>query len=565
MKKNGKVVSLRLKTVFIIVLVSVIFGLIAVIMSNRFFSRSNEENYRDYAWDLAMTVSSLTDHRQIIELKEMVESIRETIPQEERVPSSEMGTAAFDAYTDRYKEVWETEAYRQTLETLQRIQRENIAESIYIWYPAGEEKQTVYLADASEQQCLPGVFDPLYEQNWYILNQPEVGLSPYITKTDTYGWLCTSAVPVTDDSGEVVAYVGVDIRMNNIKGREKSFSIRLAAVLGVLTLVIITVYLFLLNRLMIRPINRLAEAASRYGEKKLGDNRHVFSEVKINSSDEIGNLLKTMLRMEEDIDRYIDELTEMTAQKQHFNTELEVAQRILEDILPEGEASFPGRNEIELYAMMKPQSAIGADAYDYSLLDEDHLMISITDISEQGVPAALYMMRTQTMLRGRARRGGTPSDIFRDVNVLLCESNAREVFVTAWLGIIDLKSGEVVAANAGHEYPLLRHEGEEFEPIRSSHCPPLGAAEDTEYVNEMFSLRTNDTLFLYTDGVSEAKNGDGKRFTMMRLIDALNKTEDVNAKTLVTTVERSVREFAGDAELYDDITMMALRYFGTKK
>lgn len=564
MENGKKMISMRLKTVLIIVGVSVSFFAAALGMANSFFGRTNDLNYRDFAWDLASTVTAMLDTQKIVRLKADVEAVWDTVPESERVPSSEMGTAAFDAYTEHFSKILETTEYRDTEDVLRRIQAENIAESIYIWYTVGDEKQIVYLAYASETEILPGVFDPLYEQNWYILNQPEVGREPYITNTDMYGWLCTAVVPIRDEAGETVAYVGVDIRMNEIKERERNFCIRLALVLGALTVVTILVYLLLINRLLIRPINELTDAANRYVEKKLGDGRHVFSEVRISANNEIGKLAATMSRMEEDIDEYIDELTDMTAHRQHYRTELEVARNILKDILPDCEDPFPEHKEIDLYAMMKPQTTIGADAYDFALLDEDHLMVSITDVSEQGIPAALYMMRTQTMLRGRARRGGTPADMFRDINILLCESNAGDVFVTAWLGIIDLKSGEVISANAGHEYPIIRHAGEEYEPLRSSHCPPLGASDQSEFVNESFCLKPGDTLFLYTDGVSEAKNGDGKRFTMMRLIDVLNKAGDAEAKKLVETVEHAVSEFSGTADPYDDITMMALRYFGKK-
>ncbi len=251
-----------------------------------------------------------------------------------------------------------------------------------------------------------------------------------------------------------------------------------------------------------------------------------------------------------------------TEKTQRIATELNLASSIQSNVLPNIFPVFPERKEFTLHASMTAAKEVGGDFYDFFLVDEDHMAIVMADVSGKGVPAALFMMVARTLIKNRSMMGGTPSEILHDVNNQLCEGNVAELFVTVWLGILEISTGKGLAANAGHEHPAICRHGGEFALIQYRHSPAVAAMEDMNFKEHEFVLEPGDTLFLYTDGVAEATNSANVLFGTDRMLDSLNKDPDALPEQILSNVLEGIGAFVQGTEQFDDITMLAIKYFG---
>ena len=224
-----------------------------------------------------------------------------------------------------------------------------------------------------------------------------------------------------------------------------------------------------------------------------------------------------------------------------------------------------GRREFDLYASMNPAKEVGGDFYDAFLMDDDHLCMVMADVSGKGVPAALFMVRSLILIKGRVMSDdgtGTPAAILKDVNSGLCENNAQMMFVTVWLAIMTLSTGELVYANAGHEDPAVRKKDGEYELWETRHGFVLGAYRGVKYRDQVQRLEKGDTLFIYTDGVPEATNAGEELFGLERMLDSLNSHKEDAPDALLPHVKKDVDDFVGDAPQFDNLTMLAVTYNG---
>lgn len=262
---------------------------------------------------------------------------------------------------------------------------------------------------------------------------------------------------------------------------------------------------------------------------------------------------KNLLLMKE------NELLTSRQEQARLNTELELASEIQQHFLPMVFPPFPSIGKLDLYAIMNPAKEVGGDFYDFFLIDETHLGLVIADVSGKGIPAALMMMITKTMIKNAASHGLSPAQVFDTVNKQICDNNEADMFVTAWFGIVDIESGQCTAANAGHEYPVFRRHGEQFELIKDKHDLVLGFIDTIEYHEYTFDLRDGETLFVYTDGVAEAENEAHEQFGTAALQESLNKNPNADSKTLIETVLKDIEAFTDENPQFDDITMMSVR------
>ncbi len=311
---------------------------------------------------------------------------------------------------------------------------------------------------------------------------------------------------------------------------------------------------------VVRPIGKMTK---RLSEMKDGDFNFTVEDV-FKTKDEIQVLAEAFAAMAERTRGYIKEITDITAEKERIGAELNVATHIQADMLPSIFPPYPNKTEFDLFASMKPAKEVGGDFYDFFLVDDDHLAMVIADVSGKGVPAALFMVIAKTLIKNRAQMGGTPSEILYDVNNQLCEGNRTEFFVTVWLAIIDLRTGEGLAANAGHEHPSIYRDGGKFELVKYVHSPVLAAMSDLKFKDREFKLCKGDRLFVYTDGVVEATNRSNELFGEDRLLKALNSNPYASLKGVLDNVSNSINSFVGDAQQFDDITMMCIEYKGSK-
>ena len=558
MKKG---LSLKFKSFIIIVIMSVILCGVAVIVSAFTFSDTNEKDFKEHADDIAHTAAVNIDGDTVRRVTEMVLETFSKVPDDEIVSSDDWGSPEFEAMIERFSWITETSEYLSVLGYLKNIQNSGIQtmSSIYlmVYDSSREEPYALYVVDASEEDpCVPGVIDIFNEDDDFnAIEHPEDGIKPYITYTDTYGWLVVAGAPIYDSNGDYTAFMCVDLSMDEVKLHEYKFIFYLSVLLIIVMFVLSAIYLLIIVKNIVDPIKNLSVIASEYirdSEKKAS-----FFSVDIRRKDEIGNLTEAMQTMERNINDYIESITKMTAEKERIDTELGVATRIQSDMLPR---YFPKREDFSIYAIMDPAKEVGGDFYDFFMTDDDHVVLVMADVSGKGVPAALFMVITKVLIKNRAAMGGTPAEILADVNDSICENNAAGLFVTVWLGILELSTNTLVSANAGHEYPALMRSGGRYELIVNDHCPPLASVEGMKYEDETIKLSEGDRLFLYTDGVTEAKNAEGERYGTGRMIEALNSAESDDPKNLLTHMKEDVDKFIGDNAQFDDITMLGLKF-----
>ena len=238
--------------------------------------------------------------------------------------------------------------------------------------------------------------------------------------------------------------------------------------------------------------------------------------------------------------------------------ELSMASGIQAAMLPSDFPAFPDRNDFDIYASMTPAKEVGGDFYDFFLIDDDHLAMVIADVSGKGVPAALFMMMSRIMIKNFAMMGYSPADLLEQTNTAICMNNTKDMFVTVWYGVMEISTGKVTAANAGHEYPIVRKANGSFELMRDKHGFVLGGMEDMTYRQYEFELEKGAALFLYTDGVAEATDSDNRMFGVDRMLAALNADASAPPKKLIENMKGEVDRFVGDADQFDDLTMLAV-------
>jgi sigma-B regulation protein RsbU (phosphoserine phosphatase) len=280
------------------------------------------------------------------------------------------------------------------------------------------------------------------------------------------------------------------------------------------------------------------------------------------TGDEIEVLAETFEELSTRTKNYINEITDITAEKERIGAELNVAKKIQADMLPNHFPLYPDRKEFDMYATMTPAKQVGGDFYDMSLIDDDPLCTVMGDVSGKGVPAALFMVISKTMLKNRALSGGKPSEILHDVNNSLCEGNDENMFVTIWLGILTISTGELIQASAGHEYPVIKKKDGDYELITTENGLVIGFMKNIEYKDLVFNLNSGDSLFMYTDGLPEATNAQDKRYEIEGMLGALNKHKDDEPSELLSDIQKEVDDFVKEAPQFDDLTMMILKYNG---
>lgn len=327
-------------------------------------------------------------------------------------------------------------------------------------------------------------------------------------------------------------------------------------IIFVLVILLITVVVRKFALSITKPLFALRKDAEEISNGNLEHKAQVYT------NDEIGDLAVSFNNMAISLKDYIENLTAVTAEKERIGAELNVAAQIQESMLPGNFPPFPEKKEFELYAIMDPAKEVGGDFYDFFLLDDDHLALVMADVSGKGVPAALFMVIAKTLIKNRAIMGGTPSEILEYTNEQLCNGNDAEMFVTVWLAIIEISTGKGVAANAGHEYPVIKRKGGDYELVKYRHSPAVATIEGIKFKEHEFELHPGDDLFVYTDGVPEATDSHNELFGNDRMLKALNKNKNRNTEVILQDMKTAIDEFVGDAPQFDDITMLAFKYFG---
>ena len=313
-----------------------------------------------------------------------------------------------------------------------------------------------------------------------------------------------------------------------------------------------------LGKRIVGPLNMITRRISELSE----DNLEFRMEDAFRTGDEVQELAESFADISHKTVVYMDRVVKVTAEKERIGAELSLATDIQASMLPHIFPAFPDRREFDIYASMDPAKEVGGDFYDYFLIDDDHLCMVIADVSGKGVPAALFMMASKIILQSVAMLGHSPAEILARTNDAICKDNEAQMFVTVWLGILELSTGRLTAANAGHEYPALMRPGGEFELYRDKHGFVIGGMDGLRYRQYDIQLEPGTKLFVYTDGLPEATDADVAQFGTQRMLQALNEAPNAAPEQILRNVRLAVDHFVKDAEQFDDLTMLCMEYKG---
>jgi len=344
-----------------------------------------------------------------------------------------------------------------------------------------------------------------------------------------------------------------------VQPQEEAFFLRDVSVyLTVFMEIVIFAILFLLVYILIKKliVDNIRKINGSLAEIT-GGNLDVTVDVRSNEefaslSDDINSTVVTLKK-------YIDEAAA------RIDQELEYAKRIQLSAMPRVFPPYPERTEFEIFANMRAAKEVGGDFYDFYMLGEDKLAFMIADVSGKGIPAAMFMMTSKTLIKSLVESGLEIDEVFTIANNQLCENNDAGMFITSWLAIINLKTGVVKYTNAGHNPPVIKHGDGNFEYLRGNSGFVLAGIEDFPYTKGEMQLMPGDLIYLYTDGVTEATNVDEKLYEEERLLSVLNANKDNGMEKICMSVLESVDDFVGEAPQFDDITMLAFRYNGKKQ
>lgn len=336
--------------------------------------------------------------------------------------------------------------------------------------------------------------------------------------------------------------------------REFNWLIASIALVGLILLTFFTVRII---KQMTGPLSRFAESA-----RLIAGGNFDVELPKVETNDEMKELRNAFAYMQNELADYIVHLKETTSAKEKIESELRIAKEIQMGMIPHTFPPFPDLNQLDLYAMLEPAKEVGGDLYDFFLIDERHLCFAIGDVSGKGVPASLFMAVTRTLLRSLAPRQQSPKAIVEAMNYSLSQGNDSSMFVTFFLGILDVKTGELRYVNAGHNPPVLISEDKGAEYFEITKDIPVALIEDFEYTDMKMTIGKNDRLFLYTDGITEAENAQAELYSDKKLLEYLNGQSTLVPAEIIQNVEKEVTTHVDGNEQSDDLTMLCVIYYG---
>lgn len=489
----------------------------------------------------------------------------------EEIPETISENQFSDEYITYFAEIIDDDFW-DAYDSLALIREKNKLASLAFFFTDTKRQRAVYVIDGYDidKAYIPGQWLSREDND---IDTPEMmeevassNLILHVGYGKVNGWIATNYLKVFDTNGEFIGYCTCDVNVTDFFNR----LIGSAFVYILFFMIVVAFIAYSASRIMkkriIIPINTLAVAAEGYTQRDKTveeEQKPFFEGLAIHTNDEIETLYHSLADMETDIKNTMCRIREMTAEKEKAAAEMELAAKIQASMLPSSFPLFPDHNEFDIFASMDPAKEVGGDFYDAFLIDSGHLCLVIADVSGKGVPAALFMVISKTVLNHRARMGGTPSKILEDVNNTLNENNSEMMFVTVWLAIMDLKTGAIIAANAGHENPVLIRKDGKCELIKTEHGMVLGALKDMKYKDEYYDLGKGDRVFVYTDGLPEATNAQNERLTENGMFEIIQKYKNDDNNLLLQDIRIDVDEFVKEAPQFDDLTMMVVEYKGT--
>ncbi len=539
MKNRYKIrFSMGMKSVLNIILIAVIIGGAAVLFSYHEYCENLDTQMTQTAENLAVATAALVEPESI----------------------------------DRYLERGKTDDNYISVQTrLMEIQQYYGVVAICCLKPTNDGFYVVYNTDMRTDALKLGDIQQFtFKEFTEIQDELMAGEAVPAVRQESRGAGAVYALaPIRDSSGTTRGYMAVIFSMKETEAAEQAFLTKLIRILVIITAVLVVLSAISAQLLLVRPLNRLSTIADSFIQKQkaglVTHEENMLAVPQLHRGDEMGRLYQAVREMEQSIYDYIQNLTAITAEKERIGAELSVATEIQSSMLPCIFPPFPNRTEFDIYATMTPAKEVGGDFYDFFLVDDDHLALVIADVSGKGVPAALFMVITKVLLKNSVQSGKSPKAVLEEVNGQLCANNPIDMFVTVWLGILELSTGKLTCANAGHEYPALCRADGQYELVKDPHGLVLACMDGSKYKEYTLQLAPGDRLFVYTDGVAEATDTHNELFGTDRMLASLNRNIDTTPDALLPRLKEDIDAFVGEAPQFDDITMLGVRYLGSTK
>ncbi len=561
--------ALATKTFRATIIGAIGLGLVAFVIGLGLYAFALGGQYVGTAFNLSRTAKGVLALKSYVDLEPLCSDVYAKYKSLSEEELAKNDTPEYEAIFSEFKD---RDDYKKALDTLTYFKQTSDVYDIYLAVYDFDRGCLVYIVDPEDDEsftCYPGYFEYANAKEFNdMISWTEGDKRPYqIENTEKYGWLATSGLPLKNQYGEVYALVLSDVSLSQVGRGMRVFTLQFSLAMFVVVNLVAVFMTLHMKKHLVKPLNDISDAAQNYIKDRRDGRRDAthFSDLHISTGDELENLALIMADMETDLSDYENYLTRVTAEKERVGTELALATRIQADMLPNTFPAFPDRSDIDVYAVMEPAKEVGGDFYDYFLVDEDHLALVIADVSGKGIPAALFMMESKILVSNFAKQGLSPKEVLRQVNLQICDHNKEEMFVTVWLGILDLTSGKMVCANAGHEYPVLKSTKGDFELVKDKHGFVIGGLDCVRYTEYELELEKGAKIFVYTDGVPEATNEIQQLFGTERMLDALNDARDGTPKEIIQSVLWAVDVFVGDAPQFDDMTMLCVHYIGKEE
>jgi len=413
-----------------------------------------------------------------------------------------------------------------------------------VTWPGIDSMEAKYVYNIFDEVDSPGMINVLSR-----MVAGESGIVPMRsigTENNRDRWISYASVPSTGWS------LGIMFNENELYVGIHTLYVKLIAI-GLAGFLILGFLIFYISRRFVKPIEKLA-----FATRKIGAGEFDFQIPSFKSNDEISQLGKSFSIMQVELKEYVRNLKETTAQKEKMESELEIASAIQQQMLPVP-GKIPGWEKIDFYGLLQPARQVGGDLFDF-ITRGDCLYFSIGDVSGKGIPAALFMAKTLTLFRAKAGGELAPSEIADEINRDLEQYNTQSMFVTFFIGKLNMNTGELVYTNAGHNLPFLLRPGHTPENLPGTHGIPLGSMPDVQYGHGQMKLKPGEKIVLYTDGISEAVNNDNELYGEDKLSELLSNYGIRSPKEIAEIILSDVKAFASGAEQADDITMLILEF-----
>ncbi len=530
---------------------------ITLLVGFPFYTYTSLKNYKVGLRNLGNYTLAELDREYVEKKFAETRKIYDSIPEELRKnPFSDEYRSYFAPYLDA--------EYFNARQALVNCRESTDVLNIYFgFYDMDNERFVIVLdGDKNNYFYLPGQYisnengtmvdraglEKIMNSDWYMS----------FSHTSLLGIAATEYMPFTAEDGSLLGIIALDTHISEFHDEILTY---LSMFIPLLILAFAVLAYFISKAIemkILSPVRSLVVAARAYTDRdKVNESggTSYFDNVRIDASNEIVDLRDTMADMERDIYNSMEEIRRVTGEKERIAAELDIAAQIQKSALP---STFPESDRFDLYAAMIPAREVAGDFYDFFMIDDDHLCILIADVSGKGVPAALFMMKGKEILKNRAIKGGKPSEILDYANAELSHENENAMFITVWLGILEISTGVITAANAGHEYPFIMDADGVYTQFNDPHGVVCGVLDNAVYEDYTITIPKGGAIFLYTDGIPEAIDKQEKFFGMDRIVTSLNSHKGLSPKELIEQMDMDIKEFSAGMDQFDDITMMCL-------